>query len=28
MLEEAALSRQTTRGSVTLSGTREQVGVE
>ena len=28
MLERAALSRQTTRGSVTLSGTREQVGVE
>ena len=28
MLEGAALSRQTTRGSVTLSGTREQVGVE
>jgi hypothetical protein len=28
MLERAALSRQTTRGSVTLSGSREQVGVE
>ena len=28
MLERAALSRQTARGSVTLSGTREQVGVE